>query len=252
MHLLRCSFVLLFASKQVSITEAFVSPHMNIRDNHQQHLDTQLSKLHATTETDADRLLRKARELREQAASGEDELHNTLIQRKRTRDAATDSIIQQLFPDNDNSPGVCALCARLREKRLASDMLVRVVERLHEREVAAKGLEHVEPSVHHDQVTFKRVAQPDDEELARIQGLVNKLIEAAEVLDKEFIEQKSECQGKIVSITFYILYCECDISCCTRGSSIISHIATLLLLTSLFIRHILISCIGEEVRLQTS
>ena len=163
MHLLRCSIALLFAAKHV--TEAFVSPqYMNIiRDNHQHHLDTQLSQ---TTDTDVDRLLQKARELRKQAASREDELHNTLIRRKRTQDAATDAIIQQLFPDNDTGDG--ALCDRLREKRLASDMLVRVVERLHEREVAAKGLDHVEPSVHHDQVTFKRVAQPDDEELARI------------------------------------------------------------------------------------
>lgn len=209
MHLLRCSIGLLFAAKHV--TEAFVLPqYMNIiRDNYQHHLDTQLSQLHATTDTDVDRLLQKARELRKQAASGEDELHNTLIRRKRTQDAATDAIIQQLFPDNDtdDGDGVCALCDRLREKRLASDMLVRVVERLHEREVAAKGLDHVEPSVHHDHVTFKRVAQPDDEELARIQGLVHRLIEAAEVLDKEFIEQKSECQGKIVSVTrFFLLY----------------------------------------------
>ena len=201
MYLLRCSIALLFAAKHV--TEAFVSPqYMNIiRDN---HLDTQLSQ---TTDTDVDRLLQKARELRKQAASGEDELHNTLIRRKRTQDAATDAIIQQLFPDNDTDDGDgVALCDRLREKRLASDMLVRVVERLHEREVAAKGLDHVEPSVHHDQVTFKRVAQPDDEELARIQGLVHKLIEAAEVLDKEFIEQKSECQGKIVSVTRFFLF----------------------------------------------
>ena len=134
-------------------------------------------------------------------------MHNTLIRRKGAQDAATDAIIQQLFPDNDTDDGDgVALCDRLREKRLASDMLVRVVERLHEREVAAKGLDHVEPSVHHDQVTFKRVAQPDDEELARIQGLVHKLIEAAEVLDKEFIEQKSECQGKIVSVTRFFLF----------------------------------------------
>ena len=196
MYLLRCSIALLFAAKHV--TEAFVSPqYMNIiRENHQ-------SQLLATTDTDVDRLLQKARELRKQAASREDELHNTLIRRKRTQDAATDAIIQQLFPDNDTDDGDrVALCDRLREKRLASDMLVRVVERLHEREVAAKGLDHVEPSVHHDQVTFKRVAQPDDEELARIQGLVHKLIEAAEVLDKEFIEQKSECQGKIVSVIY--------------------------------------------------
>jgi hypothetical protein len=113
-------------------------------------------------------------------------------------------MIAQLFPknnakDDDENGGVCALCERLREKRLALDMLVRIVERLHEREVAARGLEHVEPSIHHDNVTFKRVAQADEVELRYVQGLVDQLIEAAEVLDREFINQKSECNGKIVS-----------------------------------------------------
>jgi hypothetical protein len=170
------------------------------------HIDSRVSvsALHATAETDAERLLRRARELREAVKAGEEELHTTLLQRKKTRDAATDSIIAQLFPknnakDDDENGGVCALCERLREKRLALDMLVRVVERLHEREVAARGLEHVEPSIHHDNVTFKRVAQADEVELRYVQGLVDQLIEAAEVLDREFINQKSECNGKIVS-----------------------------------------------------
>ena len=154
------------------------------------------SPLHATKESDAERLLRKARELREEVRAGEDALHTTLIAKKLTRDAATDAVIAQLFPSPDDD-GVCALCERLREKRLASDMLVRVVERLHEREVAARGLEHVEPSLHHEQVTFQRVSKPDEAELERIQGLVDRLIEAAEVLDKEFIDGKAECNGII-------------------------------------------------------
>ena len=182
------------------------------------HIDIRLSALHATAETDAERLLRRARELREAVKAGEEELHTTLLQRKKTRDAATDSMIAQLFPkynakDDDENGGVCALCERLREKRLALDMLVRVVERLHEREVAARGLEHVEPSIHHDNVTFKRVAQADEVELRYVQGLVDQLIEAAEVLDREFINQKSECNGKIVSpiskITFVALLQPC-------------------------------------------
>lgn len=157
---------------------------------------TLATALRATAETDAERLFRRARELREEVKAGEDELHYTLIKRKKTRDAATDSIIACLFPTAEDD-GVCALCDRLRQKRLASDMLLRVVERLNEREVAARGLDHVEPSMHHDQVTFKRVAQPDEVELGMIQGLVDRLIEAAEVLDKEFIEEKSQCDAKI-------------------------------------------------------
>lgn len=155
-----------------------------------------VSPLHATAESDVERLLRKARELREEVKAGEDALHSDLIQKKTARDAATDSIISQLFPTGEDD-GTCALCERLRQKRLASDMLVRVVERLHEREVAAKGLEHVESAMHRERVTFKRVAQADEAELIKIQGLVGRLIESAEVLDKEFIEQKSLCGGVI-------------------------------------------------------
>ena len=182
-------FVRAFAPR-VHDTGLFVQPH------------ARTSVLRATAETEAERLLRKARELREAVKSGEDELHTTLLQRKKTRDAATDSMIAQLFPNDakDDNGGVYALCERLREKRLALDMLVRIVERLHEREVAARGVEHVEPSVHHDNVTFKRVAQADEAELRNVQGLVDQLIEAAEILDGEFIKQKSECNGRIVSL----------------------------------------------------
>ena len=66
-------------------------------------------------------------------------------------------------------------------------------------------LEHVEPTMENDQLSFKRVAQTNDAELGRLQGCLSKLIEAAEVLDKEFIDQKLECQGKIVSIFFDIV-----------------------------------------------
>lgn len=168
-------------------------------------------------ETEAERLLRKVKELRQQVKAGEDELHTTLIARKKTLDTATDSTIAYLFPTivvdddngalttsdggNGNDDGVCALCDRLRQKRLASDVLVRIVERLNGREVAARGLEHVAPSLDRDDrvTNFVRVSQPNEVELGKIQGLVDRLIEAAEVLDREFIEQKSECNGVIVS-----------------------------------------------------
>ena len=61
-------------------------------------------------------------------------------------------------------------------------------------------LEHVEPTMENDQLSFKRVAQTNEAELSRLQGCLSTLIEAAEVLDKEFLDEKLECQGKIVSI----------------------------------------------------
>lgn len=140
-------------------------------------------------ETDVEALMAKVRALREAAKAGEDELQSDLFQKKKTKNDATDLIVDQLFPTAGEG-GTAALAARLRERKLAAGMLVQVVERIHEREVAARGLEHVETAVKKDQVTFERVAKEDEAELARVRGLVDRLIVAAEVLDKEFLAGK--------------------------------------------------------------
>ena len=207
---------LLLVAITCSSTQAFVSSI--VPKNFLCATSSVTTKLHAigAAETEAERLLRKVKELRREVKAGEDELHTTLIARKKTLDTATDSTIAHLFPTivvdsgalttsdgggDDDDDGVCALCDRLRQKRLASDVLVRIVERVHEREVAARGLEHVAPSMDRDDrvTNFVRVSQPNEVELIKIRGLVDRLIEAAEVLDREFIEQKSECNGVIVS-----------------------------------------------------
>ena len=140
----------------------------------------------------------KVRALREAAKADEDELQSNLFQKKKTKDDATDLIITQLFPSEEDD-GTGALCERLRKKRLASSMLVQIVERIHEREIAARGLEHVEQSVKQDKITFERVAKEDVVELAKVQGLVTRLIEVAEVLDKEFFDEKSKGNEKITN-----------------------------------------------------
>lgn len=151
------------------------------------------TRLHATqAETEAERLLRKARELREASQREEASLHANLIKKKEEKDAATDLIISQLFPVS----GVDELVNRLRAKHLALETCVGIVERLHEREMIARGLEHVEPSLG-EQVTFKRVAQADEAELAKIEGIVHDFISAAEVLDQELIDQKQSEGGKM-------------------------------------------------------
>jgi hypothetical protein len=151
------------------------------------------TRLHATqAETEAERLLRKARELREASQREEASLHANLIKKKEEKDAATDLIISQLFPVS----GVDELVNRLRAKHLALETCVSIVERLHEREMVARGLEHVEPSLG-EQVTFKRVAQADEAELAKIEGIVHDFISAAEVLDQELIDQKQSEGGKM-------------------------------------------------------
>mmetsp|Transcript_6422 Transcript_6422/g.10544 ORF Transcript_6422/g.10544 Transcript_6422/m.10544 type:complete len:259 (+) Transcript_6422:84-860(+) len=189
---------IVLAANACSFAQAFTPPILT-STIHSSSGSSLVAPLHSSVQSDAERLLAKARALREAVKESEDELHSTLINKKATKDAATDKIISCLFPTAEDD-GICALCDRLRKKRLASDTLVQVVERLHEREVAAKGLEHVESSVHHNEVTFKVVAEPNEAEMEKIQGLVNRLIEAAEVLDKEFIEKKSECGETITHV----------------------------------------------------
>ena len=142
--------------------------------------------------SDAEALLRKARELRQQVEKNENELHQELLSKKATKDEKTDKMISCLFPSEQDDGSVRSLCERLRAKRPASDMLVTIVERLHEREVAARGIEHVEPeNGHGNAVSFKRVSEPNEQELEKVRGLVDRLIEAAEVLDEEFQDRKA-------------------------------------------------------------
>ena len=129
--------------------------------------------LQATSaETEAARLLEKARELKAQVKQQEDDLHSNIIAKKKAQDAATDAIIVELFPIDDEG-GTCDLVARLRNKRLASDVLVNIVRRLHER---------------------TRVAEVKEPAL---ENHIDRLIEAADVLDREFVTQKSECGSKM-------------------------------------------------------
>lgn len=131
------------------------------------------SALGATSaETEAERLRAKARELMAQVKQQEDDLHNSVMAKKASKDAHTDEIIKDLFPANDEG-GTCDLVGRLRNKRLASDELIHVVERLHER---------------------TRVAEVKEPEL---EPYTDRLIEAAEVLDREFVTHKAECGSKM-------------------------------------------------------
>ena len=124
--------ILLATTNLNAITNAFVSQSSLSTIVHHVHRDT--TQLHTTAQTEAERLLAKARALREEASREDELLHTTLLTKKYAQDSATDSLIDELFPGN-----VDDVVHRLREKRLASDMLVRIVERLHEREISAKG-----------------------------------------------------------------------------------------------------------------
>lgn len=141
--------------------------------------------------SEAEALLAKARALREEAALDEEELHSSLIEKKKNQNIEKDVVISALFPLNDDNSSA-SVASRMESHRFSAPMLKKVVERLHEREIAAKGLDHVESSHNHEEhkVEFVRVSQPKQEELERVQGLIQKLIDAAEILDEKYLKNE--------------------------------------------------------------
>lgn len=169
------------------------------------------SSLQSTTESEVEALLRKARELRAQAQQDEAQLHSTLIEKKQEHDNDTDAVIDKLFPASDGylpklkidaddkqkeayrqkeGQIVNAIVDRLHQHQYSTDKLKDVVSRLVEREVSARGLKHVEPNTLQGHVAFEVVASPNDEELKRVEGLAERLVEAAKVIDEEYWKEK--------------------------------------------------------------
>lgn len=146
--------------------------------------------------SEAEALLAKARALREQAAADEHKLHSTLIEKKNCKNVEIDTVIQSLFPLQHGANAdydIISLAARMEGLKISSRMYEKVVERLHEREIAARGLDHVESSHQHpEQVEFIRVAEPQAEELALVEGLIQHLIDGAEILDEKYLKNDQQ------------------------------------------------------------
>lgn len=137
---------------------------------------------------DAEALLRKAAQLKAEAAAAEQSLHKSLLEKKQCKDSELDECIDKLFPQNDKS--IQGLANRLKQNHWSTDKLMEITKRLHEREIAAKGKGHVEASLHHDHTKFEKVTAGNPAELARVEGLIDRLIEAAEVIDEEYMVEK--------------------------------------------------------------
>lgn len=151
----------------------------------------------ASAESEAERLLRKARELREMAAQAEHQIHVDLAEKKAKKDAKTDAIIEHLFFQEDKN-----LVAYLHEKQLSIDTLEHIIDRLDEREVIAEGNEHVELVQGNDgNIEFHRVQKKDEQELQRLEGAIEALIEAVATLDEEFRNEKDKKGELYVSHT---------------------------------------------------
>ena len=168
-------------------------------------LQSAITKSHASSTQsymsaveDAAELLRQARELREQAEADEMHLHKKLIDKMNQQDQETDAVIEEIFPANlpKGQAGVWKVAEILEKNRYSAPCLERVVERLHQREMTARGLEHVEPSLHHSHVKFERVADVNEDELQRIEGLIQVLIDAAGVLDEKVLTERHQNNTK--------------------------------------------------------
>lgn len=143
-------------------------------------------------ETDVERLLRRARELRAEAEAEERALHETLLTQKELKDQELDKCVDALFPPNEDDNGsVDALVNRMKELQYSTDKLLEIVVRLHEREIKAKGIHRVEAYFQHNSHTgFERVSKVDQEELERVEGLIDRLVAAAEQIDEEYMKEK--------------------------------------------------------------
>lgn len=139
-----------------------------------------------STASEAERLLKKARELREQAMCEENQIHLSLAEKQAAEHAKTDHLIDCLFFDKSGG----TLVDRLHNKKLSIDTLEKIVDRLDEREVIAEGNDHVHLVLNDGVAGFDRASLRNDEELAKIQGKIDALIEAAAVLDNEFRRAK--------------------------------------------------------------
>jgi len=156
-------------------------------------------------ESEAAKLLSYAKQIRAEAQAAEDQLHSSLIDKKSSHDKEMDAAIDKIFlplsvseRDNDNKEGkelllISDVAQRLREIHYSTDKLKEIVIRLHERGVSARGLKHVESrkSSGSQRVVFEVVSSPNQMEFEKIQGLTDRLIAAAELLDKEFLEENT-------------------------------------------------------------
>jgi len=145
-----------------------------------------VSPLSASADVEA--LLAKAAKLKAEAAAAEDQLHKSLLEKKGSQEQDLDACIDMLFPVDDES--LMGLVGRLQKTNWSTEKLMRITSRLHTREMAAQGKGRVSATLHHNHAAFDSVSLDSPKELARLQGLVDRLLDAADVIDEEYMTGK--------------------------------------------------------------
>ena len=153
------------------------------------------SHLAAASSSEAEALFEKARKLKAEAEESEHELHTNLLEKKGALNQELDNNIDKLIPKNDDS--VQMVAKRLKEGHWSTDRLLQIVQRLHDREMAAQGKGQVTASVEKDRTQFDRVTKTNEEELSRVRGLIDNLIDAADLIDEEFMVKKRQAKDAI-------------------------------------------------------
>lgn len=146
-------------------------------------------RLSSTGETEVEKLLRMAKELRAQAEQSEKNVHVKLADQKTDRNARLDGLVKHLFYGDGGTSihGQAIVVQRLRAKKPSMDTLEKLVDRLDDLRDTALGYEHVETN--NDK--FERVSGEKNEmEALRIDTLTEGLLGALQVLDDEFQKKK--------------------------------------------------------------
>jgi len=192
------SNLVLLVAMSISVT-AFVAQDSQMMlstfHKHQSEL-FRTTPLFAKAETEIEKLLRMARELKQSAAAAEESLQVTKLDKKAKKDSKTDSLISLLFPVEVEE--VSDLVNRIRTKKPSTECLVDVVERLHEREIKFRGLSHVgEISDNDDNKKFTQItSEVDTEEVAKISAFTGRLIAATKIIDDEWFQARGTNQHR--------------------------------------------------------
>mmetsp|Transcript_1976 Transcript_1976/g.2395 ORF Transcript_1976/g.2395 Transcript_1976/m.2395 type:complete len:263 (+) Transcript_1976:111-899(+) len=155
-----------------------------------------------SNESDIEKLLRKARELRAEAEASEKEVTIKGLDKKEKDDAEADRLINNIFPSSSVPPyPLDGVVERLRGKRLCMETLTKMTKRLYELECNAKGIEYVKASIRVNKgVEYERVKKnKDDKEANRVSAVISRLIDGVAVLDEEFLEGQKTKGEKYIS-----------------------------------------------------
>lgn len=149
-------------------------------------------------ESEVEKLRRKARELRAEAESSRLELRTTQLEKKDELNRNMDRAIQDLFgdlqnnlnnnlEDGDNAQDIEKVVRRLKKNRSSTEQLKRIVVRLHQRTMAARGLKRVDTLENNNGMEFALVESPvNSTESAWTHYNTELLVNATKVLDEEF------------------------------------------------------------------